>query len=200
MRVAFDTETSGLVRPDIASDHASQPDLVQLGVKLYDAQWRVTGKATFLIRPDGWSIEPEAEAHHGISEARCARHGVPLVAALAALQALCSNARQIIGHHVDFDRRIIRRAIERAGGQGIWWEKRAADFVCTMEASTPILQLPGQYGSFKFPSLEEAHRHFFPGEDFVTQHDAESDLDATVRIFRELQALGAVPEPMLGRR
>ena len=193
MRIAFDTETSGLIRGELAPDHPSQPNLVQLGAKLYDAQWRVTGSITLLIQPDGWSMEPEAERHHGISEARCVRHGVPLVAALATFQALAANARQVIGHNVQFDRGIIKLACLRAGGAGLWWDKKAQQFFCTMEASTPVLQLPGQWGQFKYPSLEEAHRHFYPADAFETAHDAEGDLLATVRIFRALEAMGLTP-------
>ena len=193
MRIVFDTETSGLVRGDLPPDHASQPNLVQLGAKLFDAKWVCTGSVVLLIKPDGWSIEPEAERHHGISEARCAKHGVPAVAALAAFQALAENARQVIGHNVDFDRRVMRNAIRRAGGRGIWWEQKAPQFFCTMEASTDVLRLPGVYGSFKFPSLEEAHRHFYPEDPFQTQHDAESDLMAAARVFRALEGMGRTP-------
>lgn len=201
MRLFWDCETSGLAREDLPPEHPSQPNMVQLGAKLFDAQWRCTGSIVLLIKPAGWSIEPEAERHHGISEARCSRHGVPIVAALAAFAGLAANARQLIAHNVEFDRRIVRAEIERANGSGLWWQKKADQFFCTMEGSTPVTQLPGQWGSFKYPSLEEAHRHFFPAEPFETQHDAEEDLNASVRIFRELQALGLTPEPAsIGRR
>lgn len=199
MRLFFDTETSGLWRSDLAWDDPSQPDLAQVGARLYDMEWRCTGSFTLLIKPDGWSMEPGAEAHHGISEMRCARHGVPLVAALSALAGLTANARQLVAHHVEFDRAVIRAAIQKVGGSGLWWQKKADSFFCTMEAMTPVCQLPGQWGSFKFPSLEEAHRHLFPAEKFDTQHDAESDLLACLRIFRQLEEMGRTPSLMRAR-
>lgn len=192
MRVIYDTETSGLWHDDLPFDHPSQPHLVQLGAKLFDAKWQRTGAFVVLIKPEGWSIEPEAESHHGISEARCARHGVPIVAALAMLQSLTANARQIIAHHNEFDRKVIKAALHRLGSDGLWWQKKAPAFACTMELSTPVCQLPGEFG-FKFPSLEEAHRFFYPELDYSTEHDADSDTDACLRVAQALETMGLLP-------
>lgn len=193
MRVVYDTETSGLYRDDLAWDHPSQPSMVQLGVKLFDMKWNRTGHFVALIKPNGWSIEPQAEEHHGISEARCARHGIPLVVALSVLKGFCANARTIIAHNNEFDRRVVRTELARLGGDGLWWQRLAPAFFCTMETSTPVLQLPGEYG-FKFPSLEEAHRFFYPEIDFTTRHDADDDTEATVRVFQALEARGLTPD------
>lgn len=193
MRLFFDTETSGLWRDDLPFDHPSQPSIVQLAVHLYDVKWQRTGHFVSLIKPDGWSIEPEAEAHHGISEARCSRFGIPLPAALLVLKGFASTARRLVGHHVEFDRKVIKSSLQRLGADGLWWQKKGPDFFCTMEASTPVLQLPGDYG-FKFPSLEEAHRFFYPEMDYSTQHDADQDSEATMRVFRALDDTGRVPE------
>ncbi len=193
MRLFYDTETTGLWRDDLPFDDPSQPRLCQIGLQLYDAAWKRTGIFTALIKPDGWSIEPEAERHLGISEARCARHGVPIVAALTVLQAFSATARQIAAHHNEFDRKVIRRELAALGSDGLWWQRKAPAFVCTMETSTPICQLPGEFG-FKYPSLEEAHRFLYPGETYTTAHDAEADVEALVRVFRALDERGAIPE------
>lgn len=194
MRLFYDTETTGLDKPGLDPEHPSQPDLAQLGAKLFDAEWRCTASFVVLIKPDGWTMEPEAESHHGISEARCARHGVPLAVALAMFKSLALNAKQIVAHHMNFDRRVIAVALHRCGSDGLWWKRKSLAFGCTMEAATPVCQLKGEFG-FKFPSLEEAHRHFYPADAFDTRHDAEEDLLASVRIFRALEAIGAAPAP-----
>lgn len=193
MRLFYDCETSGLWKEELDWDDPSQPRLLQLGLHFYDAKWNRTGHFVSMIRPDGWSIEPGAEEHHGISEARASRHGVPLVAALTVLQAFSANARRIIAHHNEFDRRVIRAELRRCGSDGLWWQKKAPLFFCTMEASTPVCQLPGQFG-FKFPSLEEAHRHFYPAQEYTTKHEADSDTGACADVFRGLQALGLTEE------
>lgn len=193
MRLFYDTETSGLWRDDLPFDHPSQPNLVQLGLQFFDAKWKRTGLFTAMIRPDGWSIEPDAERHHGISEARASRHGIPLVAALSVLQGFAANARRIAAHNNEFDRKIIKSAIARAGGEGLWWARKAPQFFCTMESSTPVCQLPGEHG-FKFPSLEEAHRFFYPEAAYITEHDAEKDTDALVRVYQALERAGLTNE------
>lgn len=195
MRLFYDTETTGLWREDLPFDDPSQPRLCQIGLQLYDANWTRTGILTALIKPEGWSIEPEAEKHHGISVARCARHGVPLVAALAVLQAFAASSRQIIAHNNEFDRKVVKAELARLASDGLWWARKAPSFVCTMELSTPVCQLPGEYG-FKYPSLEEAHRYLYPGEEFSTRHEAESDVEAVVRVFRGLLERGVVPDPV----
>lgn len=193
MRLFYDTETSGLQKPGLALDDPSQPRIAQLGLRLFDAAWKCTGHFTALIKPDGWSMEPEAEAVHGISEARCARHGISIVAALSILQGFSGNARIIVAHNNEFDRNLVTGELHRLRSDGLWWKKKAPAFFCTMEASTNVCQLPGEFG-FKYPSLEEAHRHFYPEMSYTTKHDAESDIEATVRIYKALLEAGIGPE------
>lgn len=206
MRLVFDTETSGLWKNDLPADHPSQPAMVQLGLLLLDSNWRRVGGFAALIKPDGWSIEPEAERHHGISEGACARYGVPLVVALAALKHFAESAMMIAAHNAEFDRKVIRASLVRAAADPLWWERKAPRFVCTMERMTPVCQIPGEYGSFKYPSLEEAHRFLFPDSDYSTVHDAEADTAACHRILREMIDRGIVSpasvasRPILGSR
>lgn len=187
MFLFFDTETSGLWRETLDPLDPSQPDLIQIGAKLFDPNWKLAGAVYNLIRPVGWSIEPEAQAVHGISDGRCAKYGVRLAAALSDFHDLTENSRSLVGHHVFFDWRVIKCAIHRAGGEGLWWQKVSGRLECTMELATPHCQLPGQFGSFKFPSLDEAHGFFFPDRPFKAAHDANADLDATVSIYRAIK-------------
>ena len=198
MFLIFDTETSGLWKDDQPADHPSQPHLLQLGASLYDAKWNRTGAFSALIKPDGWSVEPGATEVHGITEARAIRHGVPLVAALAVFAGLCANARRVIAHNVEFDRKIIFSALARAGGDGNWWRRKAPTLFCTMEASTPILQIPGPYG-FVFPKLTAAYRFFYPEDTWESRHDADDDMEHTRRLYVALDRAGAVPEVTFGR-
>ena len=198
MFLIFDTETSGLWRDDLPDDHPSQPHLLQLGAALYDAKWNRTGSLNALIRPDGWSIEPGAMEVHGITEARAIRHGIPVVAALAALAGFAANSRRTIGFNVEFDRKVISSAILRAGGDGLWWRRKAPTFFCTMEASTPIMQIPGKWG-FSFPKLPAAYRFFYPHDAWESRHDAEDDMEHTRLLYVALAEAGAVPEVTFAR-
>lgn len=199
MLLFCDTETSGLFRDELAPNAPEQPHLVQLGAQLYDGNFRKRGHLSVLIKPDGWEIEAGAEAVHGISTATCHRYGVRLAEALVLFRGLTTSALQIIGHNVQFDRKVIELAIERAGGAGLWWSKLGRNMACTMEASTDLCQLPKPSGrpGYKFPKLEEAYAALIGGE-MAAAHDADADIASTVLIYRKLVERGAIQPPTFG--
>jgi DNA polymerase-3 subunit epsilon len=181
----FDTETSGLWKDALDARHPSQPHLVQLSTKVVRcADRKIMGRATWLVRPEGWSIEPEAQAVHHISEADCYAYGLPLANVLLQLQAACRTAELAVAHHVQFDRAVILSAIGRTNTPTIWWDRMANSFGCTMERATDIVRMPGNFGTHKFPKLEEAMDWFFPAEaPYQTRHTAEADTDACERLW-----------------
>ena len=185
MRLLLDTETSGLAKPDLDALHPSQPHLVQLGAQLFDQQWVKRGHLTVLIKPDGWEMEPGAEAVHGISTSTCHRYGIPLAAALVAFKPMVLACSRAIAHHMEFDRRVITTAIHRAGGEGVWWARCMNKLFCTMEAATPVCKIEGEFGH-KFPSLEEAVKILCPEADLPVKHDADSDIAACAAVYRAL--------------
>lgn len=187
MILVLDTETSGLLRPDLPAEDASQPHLLQLGLKLFPpAGGPPAASFSCLIKPDGWSVEPEAFAVHGIDEARAIRGGIDARIALIVLQAFAAKAMTIVAHHVEFDRKIIAAQLAKLGANGDWWKRCGPKFSCTMERATPICKIPGEFG-YKFPTLEEAHEHFYPGLEFKAQHDAEADVGACAAIYWALE-------------
>lgn len=194
MRLVWDLETSGLLKPGLPGADQAQPNIVQLGAILFDMRWRPVAKLVTLIKPEGWAIERDAEATHGISEARCAKFGIPLVAALSAFQGLCANALQLVAHHAEFDRAVMTAALARLGTDALWFRKRSASMACTMELSTVPCGLKGQFG-LKYPTLAEAHRRFYPEHAYAASHEAEDDIMATARVAQALEAQGLLPSP-----
>lgn len=193
--LVFDTETSGLWRDDLPAMDPNQPHLVQLGAQLFDRHWNKRGHLNVLIRPDGWEIEKQAEAVHGISTATCHRYGVALAEALVAFRAVATPAARVVAHNLAFDRKILAVAIHRAGGEGVWWHRMAPKFLCTMEAATDACQLPATFGGFKWPSLEEALAVLLPDRQIAVRHDTDSDVVACAALYRELIERGVVVEP-----
>lgn len=194
MNLLLDTETSNLWHDDLPLTAPEQPHLVQLGAKLFDRQWKKRGHLTVLIKPDGWEITPEAEGVHGISTHICHRYGIPIAEALVAFRGLVMASNRIIGHHVQFDRKVIQAACHRAGGEGLWWSRLGHKMFCTMESSTDVCQLPSDFGGYKWPTLEEAVAILLPGETWPVTHDAETDIDATAAVYRELIKRGVAQE------
>lgn len=186
MILIWDVESSGLWRDELPLDDPSQPHLLQLACKLVESdlvagQSICRGRYSAIIKPDGWSIEPQAEAVHGISERLANRVGVPVKAALIAFRTFGILASRAVAHHVNFDRRVMTNTFRRANSEAAWFGART-EFVCTMERSTDVVGIRGEFGN-KFPTLEEAHRHFHPGLNFTSRHDAEEDLAACEDIY-----------------
>jgi DNA polymerase-3 subunit epsilon len=140
-----------------------------------------------LVRPEGWTIQPGAQAAHGITLARAQAEGVPIAQAIGQFDELLAQADLAVAHNVRFDRLLMDSEYLRLGRRAGW----PATF-CTMVAATNIVRLPGNYGKYKWPTLEEAFRHFFHRSP-VGAHDALADVRTCMAIFGQLAGLGVAP-------
>jgi DNA polymerase-3 subunit epsilon len=188
----FDTETTGMVKWKEPPEHPGQPDLVQLAMLLIEREdWSVKTRACFVVQlADGVRIEPEAEATHGISREDCDRYGVAPVVAVSLFNQLCMQADVIVAHNISFDRSVMQTALFRLGNKPDRMEGKS--LVCTKEATTDVLKLPGKYGNYKWPTLAEAYRHY-TGLEIEGAHDALADTLACLEVYRALVSEGVVP-------
>jgi DNA polymerase-3 subunit epsilon len=187
----FDTETTGMVEWKLPPEHASQPDLIQLGMLLVETDgWVPKARHSMLLRlAEGVTIDPGAREAHGISEEDCAKFGVAPIVACSLFNQLCMQSDVIVAHNMSFDQSIMLTALYRLGGKPNRMEGRRQ--VCTKEESTDVLKLPGKYDSYKWPTLAEAYR-YFTGEELEGAHDALVDSEACLVVFRGLVELGVV--------
>lgn len=190
MILAFDTETSGLVRWGDPSDHPSQPHLIQFAGIVLDEDGNEVDMLSTLVRPGpGAVMAPEAFAAHGITLEQAATEGMEPLEVFAWFKAKHDISRLIVGHNVQFDCRIMRILSARFTGEK--WENGRPLF-CTLKRSQAVVNLPptermraaGRFGP-KPPNLGECIRHFF-GEDLDGAHDALVDVRASVRVFQHL--------------
>lgn len=190
-----DCESSGLYDDALSAMDPSQPHLLQLAFKVFTEENELVGEYMRIIRPDGWSVQPEAAKVHGITEAVAYRYGVPLVSALYNLkEAVAGPTTKIVGFNLQgFDRKLIGVSCFHAGTTDHWWTKKANDFIELMEDLTPIMKLPGKFG-LKQPSLMEAVAYCAErspdGErwkNWTQRHRAEEDVDACIFIHRSLR-------------
>ena len=185
IHLIFDCETSGLRRDTFDPLDESQPRLVQLAAKLVEDDGRMRGRYIAIIKPDGWATEASAEAVHGISTRLAYRVGVPIVTALAAFRGLLGACSTLVGHNLQFDLGIIRSELQRQKARHEWLNLPAQ--FDTMERSTQYVRKPSEFGGYAYPSLQEAHRFFYPEIEFTSEHDAEADVDACGRIWQALR-------------
>ncbi len=186
----FDTETTGMVQFRKPPEDPSQPHLIQLGMMLVDTRdWKPRARHSLLVQlPEGARIEPEAHAAHGISEEDCARYGVPAIVACSLFNQCCVQAEVVVAHNLAFDASIMKTALFRLGNKPNRLDGRPQ--ICTKEASTDVLKLPGKYG-YKWPTLAEAYRHY-TGLEIDGAHDALVDTEACLEVFRGLVQEGVV--------
>jgi DNA polymerase-3 subunit epsilon len=199
MRVlVFDTETTGLPTSRRASytEVDKWPHIVQLSFALYDTDTGSLLARDYIISlPDGVRITPGSQKVHGISEARCRRHGVPLLPALEEFVRLRKQADIIVAHNLSFDKRVLLSSAVRAAFRPRLFG--GAPEYCTMESTKdiPIVVAVNSRGPYnKYPTLVELHRHLFEGESPRGMHDSLADVLICLRCYVMLtRGLDIVP-------
>lgn len=189
MYLFFDTETTGTPKnyKAPATDLNNWPRVIQLAWVFYDTEEKQIASSCLLIRPRGWEIPKEKFwIDNGFSTEKSLAEGVRIETALDGFINAVNSANLLIAHNLQFDLPIMQAEMIRAGMAAQNKPKR----FCTMQASTNICKLPGQYG-FKWPKLEELHKYLF-GESFDGAHDALEDVRATARCFFEMKRKGLI--------
>ena len=200
MRIlTFDTETTGFPNPNLPLDHSSQPYIVQLAAELCEDDGRTLAQISTVI-DNGIEIPETAAAVHGITTARAAEIGVPPSTALELFIHFYNLAGLIVAHNIAFDMKMLEIAMARRAHCGVEPIDMSKPRFCTMEAATPILDIPptprmiaAGFIKPKAPKLEECIRHFF-GEELSGAHDAMVDVGGCKRVFFHLKTLGKVPD------
>lgn len=184
--MVFDTETTGLPKNYNASaeDVDNWPRVIQLAYAIFDSQQQLVKRVCKLIKPEGWVIpREEFWLKNGYSTEESLEKGVPFKEVLEEYVQDRLNSNYVIAHNMNFDSKIIRAEMVRAGMTVEFTAKK----VCTMMKTITYCNVPypsGKPGK-KFPSLTELHNKLFE-TGFVGAHDAGADVDACAKCFFEL--------------
>lgn len=183
--IFFDVETTGLNR--------TADRVVQIAWMLTDRRGNISSKQNFVVKPEGYTIPPQASAIHGIDTLSAMRFGKSAFEVLSNFAADARKATIVVGHNVAFDLGIAGADIRRHGIDLSFNDKIQ---ICTMRSSTGWCRIPKTNGvpGYKFPRLEELHHRLF-GHDFEHAHDAMADVEATMRCFYELIRLDVIHLP-----
>lgn len=192
MFIVFDTETTGLPKnySAPAEDVENWPRIIQLAYSLFDEQGKQIKRVCKLIKPDGWEIpKEEFWLKNGYSQEKSLAEGEPLKLILEEYVQDRLNSHYAIAHNLNFDTKIIRAEMIRAGLKIEFTAKK----ICTMMKSTSYCKIPAQNGrkGVKWPTLTELHNKLF-NCDFEGAHDAGSDVDACAKCFFELLRLKVI--------
>ena len=180
----FDTETTGLPHNFYApsTNTKNWPRLVQLSWILSDEKGEKISSGNLIVKPDGFDIPFDATKVHGITTQRALDEGIRMKEAIGQFIKDWKMATYIVGHNVEFDKKIVGAELIRFGVRDIMGAKKS---YCTMQSSIDFCKIPGNYG-YKYPKLQELYKKLF-GTDFDNAHDAMSDVEATEKCFWELR-------------
>ena len=180
----FDTETTGvpLNYKASSSDTKNWPRLVQLAWVLTDEEGNRIHTGNLIVKPEGFIIPTDATRVHGITTQRANEEGVPLAEVIEQFKADLDVATYIVGHNIEFDKKIVGAEMIRLGMKDIMDSKKS---YCTMQSSINFCKILGKYG-YKYPKLQELYKKLF-GTEFDNAHDAMNDIEATEKCFWELR-------------
>jgi DNA polymerase-3 subunit epsilon len=190
MYLFFDTETTGLPRSWNApvTDVNNWPRMVQIAWQVHDATGKLVEEASYIIKPEAFTISKEVSKVHGITNERAILEGTPLEEVLTKFKEQIDKAGVIVAHNLSFDEKIVGAEFLRKGlANAIPPIKKR---ICTMQKSTDYCKIPSPKG-YKFPKLEELHQKLF-NTGFAEMHNAAADIKATAKCFFELQKRGVV--------
>ena len=190
MELFFDTETSDkfdFKNPNYKSRNF--PWCVQLGTVLAE-NGIAYAELNVIIAAGNRTIAESAEAVHYITAEQANIYGVDEKLVAKIFLAFYKIADKLVCHNFQFDSTIIAGLLYRQGFEldaiNLLYSK---PYFCTMLGATDFCKLPGKWGKYKWPKLQELHKHLF-GMDFIGAHDAMFDIKATMKCFYELKAIG----------
>ena len=188
----FDTETTGLPQNYNApsSDIKNWPRLIQLSWIITDQFQNILAKHNHIIKPNGFVIPNESISVHGISTEYAKINGENLDEVLDLFESDIKSAKYIIGHNIDFDKKIIEAEFYRENKVLSW---KGTISLCTMKSAIDFCKLRNFYG-YRYPKLQELYNKLF-GADFENAHNAFSDISATVKCFWEMVKRGIITIP-----
>ena len=189
MIIFMDTETTGKAKDfkQKAGRGDNWPRIVQLAYSVYSNQGHHVLDCSNLIKPDGWTITPEALATHGHTLEKCEAEGIPLKDAMIPFMSLHQFCTVMVCHNIQFDYNVAESERLRVG---FMYSLQSKPKICTMQETTDIVKIPSKWHrknkpNYKWPSLQELHKFCFD-EEFDGAHDAMADVHATARCFFEL--------------
>lgn len=193
MELFFDTETTGLPLFKEPATHPKQPDVIQLAAVL-STENEVVETLNYIINPSdinpGWTMNPFAEAAHGITTEMILDAGIKTQDAIDHLLSMLEQADLLVCHNTSFDQKLVEGAMHKAQYPYEDIIKiSGGEYYCTMKSSTKMCGLKNKNGAPKWPKLQELHQFLF-GEEFVDAHDALADVMATRRCYYELRRRG----------
>jgi exonuclease I len=186
--LCLDTETSDLFddRFTVTDPKQTKVHMVSLAATVFADDGQEVQSIYSIIKPDGWTVQPGAQAQHGITTEYATQHGVPVGVPLTVLMWMCQMVDHILVFNWNFDSRVIMRELHLNRDVGYWGFSETKGR-CVMLAASAYLKLPNQHGyaSYAWPKLGLAYE-MICGKKLEGAHHALNDVRATAQIAMQL--------------
>ncbi len=170
----FDTETTGF---------GADARLVSIAWQIWNNEKFIKQKY-FIIKPENFKIPASATKIHGITTEYALKKGQNLRKIMLEFEKDLRKSDLLIAHNYKYDYRIVFNEMDRLNIKSVLPQKKYFD---TMINGQKIFRLP------KWPKLSELY-FMLMGKDFNNKHNAQADVNATVRIFFELKKRNLLPK------
>ena len=170
--IIFDTETNGLENCSVLSISAIKID-VDLKLNSYKEIGRFN---RFYFRNEGEKINAEAVAVNGLTDEEILRRRVESDIKYSKyfekdkdFVDFCKDTNHFVAHNISFDRKFIPFDLKTQ--------------FCTKESNIDILKIPGKFGKYKWPRLNETAKFYGIELDENRWHGSEYDTEICKEIF-----------------
>lgn len=170
--IIFDTETNGLENCSVLSISAIKID-VDLKLNSYKEIGRFN---RFYFRNEGEKINAEAVAVNGLTDEEILRRRTESGMKYSKYFEkdrdfidFCKGIEHFVAHNISFDRKFIPFDLKTQ--------------FCTKESNIDILKIPGKFGKYKWPRLNETAKFYGIELDENRWHGSEYDTEICKKIF-----------------
>ncbi len=148
--------------------------MVQISMIICTQNFKNRKQKSYIIKPDGFSIPQESVKFHGITTNRANEEGVPISVAMTRFRKYISKCSTFFAHRVTFDFNVIMSELHKIRDSETKAILQSKRLYCTVINTCDIVQLPGRYGDFNYPSLSDLFYYVF-GKSIKHAHDARYD-------------------------
>lgn len=192
--LVFDTETSAIPDFKMPADHPDQPRLASVSFILCNETFAIVARVDAMVKPDGWHMSPEASQKTRLTDEILENEGIPVREVLNLYSELINAGYIAVAHHAQFDCKIMRGELRRAGMSDLF---EATKQICTMRGMVESCRIPAKNGrGWKWPKLMEAYAHA-TGQELEGAHRSVNDAYACWEIAKFMHSAGALPEAMV---
>lgn len=181
-------DTSALGKPKKwnlpASDSFNWPRMIHLTWASYNDDYSMVEEKSYIIKPEGFEIDPEVERFHGITHDEAMKEGHDLSKVLEEFAAVVTKSEYLISHNLRFNENIVgAEYFRKALHHNLFRSER----FCLMMEATYFCKIPNpKKAGYKWPSLPELFERIY-GKRFKNSNHALADLRATAMCFIALK-------------